>query len=318
VEVIWVMSNNGSPQFFVWRFLMSSKNHTDEAELTRLAASAVASLLFGILGLISFCFPLSAFAIALASHAINRIDNPANHLRGRGFAQKGRVIGCVVGPIVVAVGLVPLILGPLFGDGRFVARKVQNEAQLRAIHQQLVTFSQWNKGWYPGLASADLVDSGGQISSRYGAFEPLVSQDYIAGHLLVSPQENDPTINGSALQGISTSFGSYAVLEYATGTSPSRAPTFLGKLVWRASLNHTAFLLCDREIATGTKAPRSIWTSTNGGWSGSVLFEGGSVRLLLSDKGFDDQYGSRKGSAGTGTINNLFDLVGGNGRMTSD
>jgi len=315
------MSNIGSPQFFVWRFLVSSKIHTDEDNFTRLDASATASLLFGILGLISFCFPLSAFAIVLASLAINRIDNPANHLRGRGFAQKGRVIGvigCVVGPIVVVVGLVPLILGPLFGDGRISARKIQNGAQLRATHEQLVTFSQWNKDWYPGLASADLVDPAEQISSRYGAFEPLVSQDFIAGNLLVSPQEIDPTINGSALQGLSTSFGSYAVLEYANGTSPSRVPTFLGKLVWRTSLNTTAVLLCDREIATGTKAPRSIWTSTNGSWSGSVLFEGGSVRFLLSDKSYDDQYGSRNGSAGTGTINNLFDLVGGNGRMTSD
>ena len=95
-------------------------------------------------------------------------------------------------------------------------------------------------------------------------------------------------------------------------------PTALGNLEWRESLRTTAVVLSDRQLATGNTSSRSIWSSINGHWQGSVIFNDNHVDFALTDKGYDGQYGKTGGKLGTGTINNLFDLNGGDGRMTSD
>ena len=63
--------------------------------------------------------------------------------------------------LLVIVSVIALLIGillPALGAARRTARQMQNNTQLRGIHQGLFTFAQTNKiggrdGWYPGLSS---------------------------------------------------------------------------------------------------------------------------------------------------------------------
>lgn len=59
-----------------------------------------------------------------------------------------------------------------------------------------------------------------------------------------------------------------------------------------------------QQTDSNTTDPLGIWTKINGQWRGSIYFS-------------DGQYGQNRGTFGTGSINNLFDLSGGSGEMTS-
>ena len=110
----------------------------------------------------------------------------------------------------------------------------------------------------------------------------------------------DPTINGVVVKGVATSNGSYAVLEYAGQKKLFAEPTTLGKLEWRESLRTTAVVLSDRQLTTDNAKPQSIYTSVNGQWQGSVLYNDNHVQFELTDKAYDGQYGQNRGNFGTG------------------
>ena len=225
--------------------------------------------------------------------------------------------------LLVVISIIALLIGillPALNAARQTARKMQNSTQLRGIHQQLVVFAQSNKGWYPGLTPTGVLDGSGSTGLRNGAFGRMKREDFYTAEYLVSPAEVDPSINGISPvvpPAGGTATGSYALLRYNTTGTTLNSPSTLGQLEWRESLRTTAIVLSDREIATGTTNPRSIWTSVNGQWQGSVLFNDNHVQFELTDKGYDGQYGANRGAQGTGSINNLFDLSGGNGEMTS-
>jgi len=223
--------------------------------------------------------------------------------------------------LLVVISIIALLVGillPALASARLTARKMQNSSQLRGIHQQMVVFAQDNKNFFPGLTPTGVVNGlAGQGRLRDATFGMLERGDYYEAPYLVSPGEVDPSINGeSPRNGPTTSYGSFAVLEYATGPALS-SPTDLGRLEWKESLQTTAVVLSDRAINLTAARPQSIWMSVNGQWSGTVLFNDNHAQFELSDKGFIGSYGKTLGAQGTGSINNLFDLEGGNGRMTS-
>ena len=223
--------------------------------------------------------------------------------------------------LLVVISIIALLIGillPALNAARQTARKMQNSTQLRGIHQQLVVFAQSNKNWFPGLTPTGVLDGAASLGLRHGSLGRMKREDFYTEEYLVSPAEVDPGINGtSPIVPVSTATGSYAVLRYSDQSVVLTSPSTLGQLEWRESLRTTAVILSDREIATSMNNPRSIWTSVNGQWQGSVLFNDNHVQFELTDKGYDGQYGQNRGTFGTGSINNLFDMTGGNGEMTS-
>ena len=108
---------------------------------------------------------------------------------------------------------------------------------------------------------------------------------------------------------------------------PSRLTQIPGGSSWFLGLHRNrginvqvidlSVILTDRLITDFSGAPQSIWASVGGQWFGSVLYNDNHAQFELSDKGFNGRYGANRGILGTGTLNNLFDMVNGNGQMTS-
>ena len=287
----------------------------------RTSVMAVFSTFLGMLGL--FIPGLNIVAMCLGVRALNQIDDEAKGLKGRGMSLAGIVLGST--GLMITCGIVAfVVINSVIESSTRSALKVRDAAQLQSIHQQMIVYAQSNKSWYPGLSSTGAVDPWAAVSNRYGSIGRLVKEDFLRGKRILSPKESDASINAKALPGVATSMGSFAVLEYAEKRTDLPAATTLGKLEWRETSRNSAIVLSDRELATGKDTSHSLWSKTKGQWQGSVIFNDGHIQFELSDKGFDGNYGESwpDGDAipdgGVGTINNLFDLEDGNGRMTSD
>jgi prepilin-type N-terminal cleavage/methylation domain-containing protein len=223
--------------------------------------------------------------------------------------------------LLVVISIIALLIGillPALSAARMAAKKMQNSSQLRGIHQQMVVYAQDNKGWFPGLTASGVTSgmaSDGRL--RDATLGLLRREEYFVPEYLMSPAETLAGINGeSPFGGPATSYGSYALLQY-TISGPLERPTTLGQLEWKESLTSTSVIMTDRLITDFSGAPQSIWASVGGQWFGSVLYNDNHVQFELSDKRFDGRYGTNRGILGTGTLNNLFDMVKGNGQMTS-
>jgi len=285
---------------------------------------AVTSILLGVLGLIAPVINIVALILGIV--AVNQIDDVARGLKGRGLAIFGAILGGV--GILTSCALLSLaMIVPLMEQAQKQARQTEANYQLKSIQQMMNVYAQSNNGWYPGLTSTGGVDAWGAVSNRNGVYGPLISQSFLYSGQLVSPYETDKTITGDTIPGVATSYGSYAVLEFTDKRTQFSRPTYLGRAEWRATFNSAAIIATDRQLTTAANTPQSLQSTVNGQWHGAVLFNDGHVQFEMTDKGFDGIYGNPTavGATGTpqqpvatGTINNLFDLKNGNGRMISD
>jgi prepilin-type N-terminal cleavage/methylation domain-containing protein len=221
--------------------------------------------------------------------------------------------------LLVVISIIALLIGillPALNMSRQTARKIQNSTQLRGIHQQLVVFSQNNKGWFPGLTNLGKIDeiTAGEpfeFAGRYcrdGSIGRLKRENFFTEEYMVSPGEVDPSITGTAeLSAEWVQFGSYSVLEYASpfDRAVSAGPSILGQLEWRESLRSTAVVMSDRLLTHDSEVPRSYWTSEPDQWQGSVAYNDGRVEFAMTDKGYNGKYGANV--QGVAVIGDLFD-----------
>lgn len=103
---------------------------------------AIASLVFGILGLICLLPVLgSALAIIFGAIALGKVGNSRGQLRGRGQAMAGLVLGCIGFVMVPILAILAGMLLPALSSAREKARRVQclnNEKQI-ALAMQMYT-----------------------------------------------------------------------------------------------------------------------------------------------------------------------------------
>jgi prepilin-type N-terminal cleavage/methylation domain-containing protein len=168
----------------------------------------------------------------------------------------------VIAIIAVAAAIAVVAL-PLFGTSCGGSRPMQNNTQLRGIHQSLVMYAQGNKGRYPGI-NPDGTDGDLSVEAR---LQVLLEHNYFTGDYLISPTETRTAWTTGTL---TTAQYCYAILQLPAAGGRRNE--------WRETLNTEAPVLGDRNVGTAA-APYSVWTApaSGGGWRGTVAWNDNHV-----------------------------------------
>ncbi len=205
---------------------------------------------------------------------------------------------------LLCVLLIIAILLPMFGGTRRPARRMQNSTQLRGIHQGLVTYSNSNKNYFPGLNEQGEDD---RISVKE-RFQILMQEDYITPDYAISPSETEvmteweePFDSQIEDRPVTKQNYSYAMLQIPE-SGRRRAE-------WSQTLNSHSILLSDRNTGTTAK-PSSIHSDEHGRWIGSVLWNDNHVAFESSDT-FETYYGEiDEEQSGLISVDRLFEASG--------
>ncbi len=105
--------------------------------------------------------------------------------------------------LLVVISIIALLIGillPALGAARRSARQMQNNTQLRGIHQGIFTFSQANKGYYAGLDSrGQPYRAGGSVAHLSDTNATFRSNGFGIGHF---PSDRDPARAGILPPGV--------------------------------------------------------------------------------------------------------------------
>lgn len=189
--------------------------------------------------------------------------------------------------VISIIALLIAILLPALGAARQAARKMQNTANLRSMHQACVIYGQNNKTYYPGLHSdgtpwtgpelaaegiAPSGHSGEMIVPRY-AF--LVKEGFITPEFLVSPADTDrvPVMEGDLVLNINNSYAALDIRSIAAGTADSQR-------AWRDDMNTRTPIYSDRNtsLVPGVDGAASVWNDKQ--WEGGVVYNDNHAETL--------------------------------------
>ncbi|MEX0654568.1 MAG: hypothetical protein WD151_10650 [Phycisphaeraceae bacterium] len=186
------------------------------------------------------------------------------HRRGLTLVETLTVVVAVA--ITLALGWIVFIHNPR--PHHRGAPRMQNNTQLRGIHQSMVMYAQGNGGHFPGL------DRHGDPAALAveDRLKILLDGNYFTPEYLISPSETDPAIHewqpGSAF---TADNHSYALLQ---------VPVAGGRHAeWSETLNTEAIVMSDRNTGASPSDAdvQSIHTNTPGDWRGGVAHNDNSV-----------------------------------------
>jgi prepilin-type N-terminal cleavage/methylation domain-containing protein len=218
--------------------------------------------------------------------------------------------------LLVVISIIALLIGillPALGAARRAARQMTNSTQLRGIHQACVTFATGNKQYFPGVNSRGEImsnesfefaaDSGsaGDDDGRYPAarYELLLLGEYFAGDYMTSPAENKTMWTTGDLTTDNFSYAMLLLVGVTTGLpdNPVQLDTRPRYDEWAAeNLNTQAIVMGDRNITGDHNADalddlvQSVWTSHQGDWKGTVVYNDNHVDFESSHR-LDNQMG---------------------------
>ena len=200
---------------------------------------------------------------------------------------------CVVVFVTLAIAV-----GSTHRDHR--ARPMQNNTQLRGIHQSMVTFSNSNRNYFPGL-HPDGTTLNLRVEYRY---QILLEEDFFTPEYAISPSETEDITEWEGWDApdghrplVTQNNYSYAMLQVPEEQSNRRSE-------WSQTLNTQAIVLSDRN--TGSRAnPTSVHTDRGGPWGGGVLRNDNSVSFESTDI-FETKYGASE----LNEADRLFEAVG--------
>ena len=193
---------------------------------------------------------------------------------------------------LLLVAVLVFVSGSLFVacDGlsasRTEARRMQNNTQLRGIHQSLVTYANSNKGSFPGINRRG-DNEGIEVESR---FQILLEGHFFTPEYAISPSETEASIAPwDGTSPVATTNYSYAMLQ-VPDANPKKTDSEQGRRSdWAMTLNSQAIAVSDRNTGTAS-ATSSIHTRSNQtGWSGSVLWNDSAV-MFEPDDTFTTKY----------------------------
>lgn len=223
--------------------------------------------------------------------------------------------------LLVVISIIALLIGillPALSSARRTARQMQNSTQIRGIHAAMVTFAQGNKTYYAGM------DPDGQLTTANGDLEgpetrnilyTLMNAGFFPGEYAVAPVDDKISWTGNpagGTNGVTVANYSHSILginDAAAGDSGER------RKEWRDTLNSEAIILGDRAVDDGDAlaTARSIWTSDEGTWNGSVGWNDNHVTLEQAHNAFLTSYGNGQPNITAAGVGNdgLFEDDGG-------
>ncbi|MEX1015363.1 MAG: prepilin-type N-terminal cleavage/methylation domain-containing protein, partial [Phycisphaeraceae bacterium] len=168
--------------------------------------------------------------------------------------------------LLVVISIIALLIGillPALGAARATARRMQNNTQIRGIHQALVMFAQGNNSNFAGLdGDGDAVgaitgqdfNSAGDGHDPHTRFAILLNGNFFTPEYILSPSETDGDKVEHEGDGdeMDADNHSYAVLDTEDGGQR--------KSEWSETLNTEALVMGDRAIDGGTADISSIHT----------------------------------------------------------
>ncbi len=251
--------------------------------------------------------------------------------------------------LLVVISIIALLVGillPALGAARTAARQMQNNTQVRGIHQSMSIFAQHNKtgtseGKFPGLdeqgdvlASAGGAGGGGgyvltggslvSSSSTVGSvnteggdgadpvtrYAIMLDKNLFSGEYAIAPID-DKTVWGGGSEQLSTKNYSYAMLGLvATGTNSYSEPDAAARRTeWGETLNSQAPIMCDRATGGGqyTGGTYSIWIQSNGAWEGSLVWNDNHAVFQNTKDLHNTRYGNLVGTYSTRSDDLFFD-----------
>lgn len=202
--------------------------------------------------------------------------------------------------VISIIALLIAILLPALGAARTTARRMQNSTQVRGIHQALVTFSNSNNNFFPGLES-DGATIPGEVnrtgSTQNGAFVEsrywiLLDGNFFTPEYAISPSETEGRENWdpNVTVAVEEDNYSYALLQLVAADDTDR------RSEWSGTLNTQAVMVTDRAIGNAA-TPFSIHSeedanAANNRWTGSLAWNDNHVGFESGGTDFETKYGS--------------------------
>ena len=202
--------------------------------------------------------------------------------------------------VLIIIAVLVAVLLPAIGTSTRTTRRLQNNTQLRGIHQGFITFAQSNEaggqgGYYPGLdASGDVVPDGPLTGHSGDGDVPaarmwmLLNGNFFTPDYMVGPAD-DHAVKlvvpaGGPIPPVIPENFSYAFQSLA-GHPAERSE-------WKETLNTAAPIAGDRAIGTGPADISSVDTSLGSGdWRGLVVRNDNTTSFVTHHVFTDTKYG---------------------------